>query len=58
MRLVEYECHVCKEQFDLLGDMERHILLEHLQERDIAPAKLEESRQSEIGKKEHAEEEA
>lgn len=58
MRPIVYECHVCKEQFDLLGDMERHILLEHLQEGDIAPAKLEESRQSEIGKKEHAEEEA
>lgn len=58
MRSIEYECHACKEQFDLLGDMERHILLEHLQKGDIASAKLEESRQSEIGKKEHTEEEA
>lgn len=58
MRPIEHECHVCKEQFDLLGDMERHILLEHVQKGDTAPAKLEECRQSEIGKKEHAEEEA
>lgn len=48
MRHREYECHACKEHFDLLGDMERHILLDHLQKGDIATAKLEYSQQSEM----------
>lgn len=57
MRQIEYECHACKEQFDLLGDMERHILLDHLQKGDIAIAKLEYSRQREM-RREHEKEKA
>lgn len=57
MRHTEYECHACKEKFDLLGDLQRHILLDHLQKGDIAFTRLEYSRQSEI-QKIHGEEKA
>jgi len=41
----------------LLEDMERHILLDHLQKGDIAIAKLEYSQQSEM-RREHEQEKA
>lgn len=33
--VVEYRCRACGKQFDSLGDMQRHILVEHHQKGDI-----------------------
>ena len=35
MRILEYKCRSCGQQFDSLGDMQKHVLLAHLQKGDI-----------------------
>lgn len=37
MRLskIEYRCHACSQVFESLGDMQRHIVIEHLQKADF-----------------------
>jgi hypothetical protein len=50
----EYKCNTCGERFNLLGDMERHILLEHLQKEDIVLAKSQESGQKDTGEEHRA----
>jgi len=37
----EYRCRSCGEKFDSLGDMQRHILVEHHQQGDIVDKKSE-----------------
>jgi hypothetical protein len=39
----EYRCRACGKEFDLLGDMQKHILVEHHQVGDI----VEEAREAE-----------
>ncbi|MEO9294423.1 MAG: hypothetical protein ABI347_02355 [Nitrososphaera sp.] len=35
MPRIEYRCHACSQLFDTLGDMQRHIVVEHLQKADF-----------------------
>ena len=32
----EYKCHTCGRRFDSLGDMQRHVVVEHLQKGEFA----------------------
>ena len=40
--LLEYHsitCKLCEAQFESLGDMQRHVLIEHMQKGEIPPEK-------------------
>jgi hypothetical protein len=36
---IYYKCRSCGKQFDSLGDMQRHILVQHMQKGDIPEEK-------------------